>query len=315
MAEEAVDLAIVGAGPAGLSAACEAARLGLRPVVFEREAEAGGTVRHCGHPGFGMLDFGRLWTGPYYARALRRTSGGLDIRLSHAVTALAPGGHLTVSTPAGERQVRARRVLLACGVRETPRATRLVSGGRPFGVLTTGALQRLVYMEGRVPCRHPVVVGSELVAFSTILTLRHAGVRPVCLVEAGPRSAAPFPAAALARLFYGVALRTGMRVSRIEGLERVEAVIVEGPSGTERIACDAVIFTGGWVPEATLCRLHPMGVDAATGGPAVDATLRTADPAVFAAGNIRYGVRSSGLCAREGRRVARAIVRDLEAGR
>jgi NADPH-dependent 2,4-dienoyl-CoA reductase/sulfur reductase-like enzyme len=315
MPAEVTDVAIIGAGPAGLSAALELRRLGVgRVVVLEREAEAGGTVRHCGHSGFGMLDLHRLLTGPRYAAALREKVRDLDIRLSTAVTALGPDGSLVASTPTGELALKARRVLLATGVREMPRAARLVGGTRPFGVLTTGALQRFVYLERLVPCERPVIVGSELVSFSTLLTLHHAGVKPVALLEEASRPAVMFPVAPIARLLYGVPVRLGTKVVSINGKTRVASISVAYGGQSEQIACDAVVFTGRWVPEAMLMRQHPAGVDPKTGGPRTDATLRTADPHVYAAGNVRYGVRSSGRCALEGRRVARTIADDLRKG-
>ena len=312
MRAETLDLAVIGGGPAGLSAAREAARLGLRSLaVFEREAEAGGAVRHCGHLGFGMRDFHRLWTGPHYAAALREAVQGLDIRTSHAVTRLDPDGRLDVSTPAGPLAVTARRVLLATGIRETPRNARLVTGGRPFGILTTGALQRFIYLHHRLPCRRPVVIGTELVAFSTILTLRHGGAKPVAILGEAARLESPALVALGARAVFGVPVSTGVTLRAIEGDSRVEGVTIERDGRIETIACDGVIFTGRWVPEATLMRLHPAGVDPATQGPVVDASLRTADGALYAAGNVRFSVRSSGPCALEGREAARRIVADL----
>ncbi len=311
MRAEETDVAIIGAGPTGLAAALELERFGMRVVVLEREREAGGTVRHCGHAGFGMLDLHRLFTGPRYAAALREKARDLDIRLDTAVTALGPEGTLTATTRAGELILKARRVLLATGIREMPRSARLVSGTRPFGVLTTGALQRFIYLEKLVPCERPVIVGSELVSFSTLLTLRHAGVSPVAMIEEAARPTVMFPAAPITRLLYGVPLRLDTKLVAIHGGQRVESVTVTHGGSTETIACDGVVFTGQWVPEAMLMRQHPAGVDTRTGGPRTDASLRTADPHLYAAGNVRYGVRSSGRCALEGRRVARAIALDL----
>lgn len=312
MTHETLDLAIIGGGPAGLSAAVEAASLGIRRLaLFERETEAGGAVRHCGHWGFGMLDLGRVTTGPTYAAALRAAAHSIDVRLSHAVTAIDPEGRLSVSTPAGPLSVAARRVLLATGIRELPRAGRMVSGGRPFGILTTGALQRFVYLHGRIPCRRPVIVGTELVSFSTLLTLRHAGVRPVALLGEARRPSAPPGVTTTARLLFGVPVRLGVSIVGIEGQRTVEGITIEDGRGRETVPCDAVVFTGRWVPEASLMRTHPAGVDGVTQGPVVDETLRTGDPALYAAGNVRFGVRSSGACALDGVRAARQIARDL----
>ena len=132
MQDEHPDLVIVGGGPAGLSAAIKAHRIGLSVTVLEREAQAGGAPRHCGHLGFGMLDMARLWTGPQYASALREKTENIDVRCGHAVTALLDDGTLAVSGPQGGYRIQGQRVLLATGIRETPRSAQLVSGDRPF---------------------------------------------------------------------------------------------------------------------------------------------------------------------------------------
>jgi thioredoxin reductase len=306
-----LDLAIIGGGPAGLSAAIEAKRLGIdRLVVIERESEAGGAPRHCGHSGFGMLDLHRLLTGPRYAEALRARAAEVPLRLDTAVTALHPGGRLTLAGPEGASEITARRVLLATGIRETPRSARLVSGGRPFGIFTTGALQRFIYLEKRLPCRRPVIIGSELVSFSTHLTLRHGGVKPVAFLEENDRFTAPF-AALGAKLAFGADLRRNVTDLAIHGTRRVEGVSFIENGSPETLACDAVIFTGRWRPEAALLFGHGAGIHAKTRGPVIDASFRTIDPQLFAAGNVLYAVRSSGPVALEGRRAARAIVEDL----
>ena len=312
MTVESVDLAIIGGGPAGLSAAREATRLGIRRVVvLEREAEAGGAVRHCGHLGFGMMDFYRLWTGPNYARHLRAATSDIDIRTSHSVLALEPDGQLSVSTPGGMRRFSAQRVLLATGIREKPRAARLVSGARPFGVLTTGALQRIVYLQNRMPCRNPVVIGTELVSFSTLLTLRDGNVRLAAILTENLKSESPFGVATAARLFFGIPVKTGVKILSIEGHGIVEGIKIEWKGRQETIPCDSVIFSGQWVPEASLMHAHPVGIDSITLGPLVDDNFRTGDPTLFAAGNVRFSVRSAGACALEGRKAARRIASDL----
>src|SRR5579863_1127108 len=98
MPDEKATLVIIGGGPTGLSAAREAAKDGLEKVILlEREGQAGGAPRHCGHLGFGLRDFGRVWTGPHYAEHLRGLMNGLDLRCNHAVTALGAGGLVEVS--------------------------------------------------------------------------------------------------------------------------------------------------------------------------------------------------------------------------
>ncbi len=310
---ERVRLAIVGGGPAGLSAALEARRMGIAPlVVLERETEAGGAARHCGHLGFGMLDLRRMLTGPRYAAALRGLARPLDLRLNHAVTAIEPGGVVRVSTPDGPTAIEAERVLIATGIREMTRAERLTGGNRPFGVMTTGALQRFVYLNGVLPCRRPLIVGTEYVSLSTLLTLRHGGVKPVAFVAEESPTPAPRALVALAGWTFGVPVLHGT-VETVAGLKQVEGVVLSHGGVRQEIACDAVIFTGRWIPENTLVRRLALGMDVAS-GPDVDATLRTRWPAIYAAGNVRYAVRSSGRCALEGRRAARAIAADLTGG-
>ena len=137
------DVAVVGAGPTGLAAATYLKNKGVQNVlVLDREAEAGGIPRHCGHPPFGLLEYKRIMSGPAYARALTRTAldAGVDIALKTSVTGLEPDGRLTLATPDGSGTLTARRVLLATGARETPRAARFVPGQRKLGITTTGAL-------------------------------------------------------------------------------------------------------------------------------------------------------------------------------
>lgn len=313
---ERVDVVVVGGGPAGLATATELRRLGVgRVVVVEREAAAGGIPRHCGHPPFGMREFGRVLTGPTYAARLvaRAEAAGVDIRRGATVTALHPGGSLSVTTSDGPTAIAARAVVLATGVRESSRAQRLIGGEKPGGILPTGALQGLVHLEGRTPFRRPVIIGTELVAFSALLTCRHAGIQPVAMVEAGPRPIARTPSLLLARALR-VPVFTETTVEAIVGRERVEAVVVVGPAGRRTLDADGVIVSGAFRPEATLLAATHLERDPATGGPVVDVYGRLSDPAYFAAGNILRPVETAGWCWSEGRRTATAVAEAL-AGR
>ncbi|MDJ0391550.1 FAD/NAD(P)-binding oxidoreductase [Roseomonas sp. E05] len=305
------DAIIIGAGPAGLSAARILAGAGRDVLVLERNPEPGGLPRFCGHLGWGMLDFHRLWTGPAYARALVQAAGRAEIRTGASVTALLPGGGVEVSLPEGIQRLQARAVLLAAGIREMPRGARLLSGTRPWGVVSTGAFQEMVYAGGVVPFRHPVVVGTELVSFSALLTARHAGIRPLVMIEENDRITARRPGDWVARHLLGVPVRLGTKLLAIEGQGRVEAVRLAHAGGEERLACDGVILSGRFVPEATLARAGHLTVDPATGGPLVDSAWRCSDPAFFAAGNVLRSVEHSGAAALEGRAAAHAMLRAL----
>jgi NADPH-dependent 2,4-dienoyl-CoA reductase/sulfur reductase-like enzyme len=313
--DEPVDVAIVGGGPAGLGAAIALRAHGVRQVLLlEREEEAGGIPRQCAHPPYGIREFGRLMTGPTFARKLREraVADGVIIAVRHSVTALLPDGRLAVATPEGAREIVAKRVILATGARETPRSARLLSGTRPLGVMNTATVQDCIYLKGIRPFERPVIIGTELVALSALLTCIRHGVRPAAMIEGDPRPVARWPLGLFPRLV-GVPLLTDSRIAEIIGGERVEAVLVETPDGPRSIACDGVILSGSFLPEASLVRASHLALDPATGGPSVDQHGRCSDPAYFAAGNMLRAVETAGWCHREGLTIGRAVAADLAA--
>jgi thioredoxin reductase len=315
---ETVDIAIIGSGPAGLSAAIALRQGGIHQVVvLERESEAGGVPRHCAHPPYGLREFGRIMTGPAYARRLveQARAAGVQIRCLQSVTRLLPDGLLEIAIPDGRQQIQARRVLVATGVRETPRSARLLSGDRPLGVLNTGALQAYINLHRLIPFHHPVILGTELVSLSAIATCRTHGIWPAAVIEANNRPTARFPLTLLPRLL-GIPLLLGREIQAIHGTARVEAVTVRraGDGVVRDIVCDGVLLTGQFLPEASLIRASHLALDPASQGPAIDQFGRCSDPAYFAAGNILRAVETAGWSFREGRRIALCLLADL-AGR
>ncbi len=307
---------IVGGGPAGLAAAIEIRRRGVDAVlVLERELHAGGIPRHAQHQGFGIRDLHRAMSGPRYAEryALAAAEAGAAILTETMVTDWAPGGPLELTGPRGRRTVEPMAVVLATGCRERPRSARLVPGTRPQGVITTGTLQQLVYLQGRRVGERALVVGAEHVSFSAVATLAHGGARTVALVTELPRHQSLALAPAGVRIRYGAKVWTRTRVSAIHGRPWVEAVdLTDLDTGAVRqVDCDTVVFTADWIPDQELAVMAGIELDPGTLGPAVDPSLRTSRPSVFAAGNILHGAEPADVAALGGRHAAAATARFL----
>jgi thioredoxin reductase len=295
---------VVGAGPAGLAAAHALTAGGVAPVlVLERDEAPGGLPRHCGHLGFGWEYAHRLESGP---RFVARLLGALDparVRVLTRATALAlrPGPTVeVVGAGQGAATIEAGVVVVATGTRERPRAARLVPGGRPeHGVVTTGQLQQMVARGVPVGGRRAVVVGTEHVAFSALLTARHAGLRVVAMIESQDPVMSYAGFGILAR-GAGIPIHLATRIDAILGGDRPEGVAIEGPGGPRVIPCDTVVFTGDFVPDAPLLRASGVELDTRTGGPIVDQYARTTMAGLFATGNVLRAVESSGFAACEG---------------
>ncbi|MFK4546943.1 thioredoxin reductase [Streptomyces tendae] len=308
MTSRHVDVLVVGAGPAGLTAAALLATAGARVEVLERERSPGGVPRHCAHRGFGNRP--HALTGPAYARLLADAAvhAGADLRTG--VTALDWAGPRALSTvgPQGVGTLAARAVVLATGARERPRAARLVPGTRPAGVYTTGELQQAVHLYGQDIGTRAVIVGAEAVSHAAADTVRAAGAQVVALVTELPRAPAA-PARSLhARLRHRTPVLTGTTVTELLGRGRLSGVRVRHRDGrTATLPCDTVVFTGDFVPEHELARRGGLTLDPGTRGPAVDGALRTSRPGVFAVGSVLHAVESAATAAREGAHAATAV--------
>ena len=302
---------VVGAGPAGLTAAFELASRGIGPVlVVDREAEAGGVPRHCEHNGFGLQDLHRSMSGPAYARRLARRAerAGVRVRLRTTATALGDDGSISLAGPDGIESMHPGAVLLATGARERPRSARLVPGDRPAGVFTTGQLQQ--WVAGGLPVgSRAVVVGAEHVAYSAVLTLRHAGVATVAMVTDLPRHQTVSAFAWFARRGLRVPLRASSRVIGLRGHGRLESVEVEDlvTGAVECIDADTVVFTGDWIPDNDLARRAGLSMEQSTRGPLTDGWGRTSRPGVLAAGALVHPGETAGLAALTGRTAGRRL--------
>jgi thioredoxin reductase len=313
-----VDVLVVGAGPAGLSAAVELRRLGAGSVlVADRESEPGGVPRHSGHTGYGLRDRHRIMTGPAYARALAdaAVAAGAELRLGTTVTGLAGTRAVTMTSARGIETVPVSAVLLATGCRERPRAARLVPGDRPDGVLTTGELQQRVYLGRERLSGRALVVGAEHVSFSAAVTLAHAGADVVALVTEHERQQSYAAFRIGAALRWRVPVWTSTVVRRVAGRWRLAGVeVADVRTGAARfVPCDTVVFTGDWIPDHELARLAGLGMDPGTRGPVVDTTLATSAAGVFAAGNLVHAAETADIAALSGRHAARHIAAVLGA--
>jgi thioredoxin reductase len=300
---------VIGGGPAGLTAAT-----GLAPhsdvLVLEREAVAGGIPRHCDHSGFGLRDLHRNLRGPAYAERLVKRAEGAGVRIM--TSAMVTGWHdahtVEVTSPGGRFLVDADAIVIATGARERPRHARVIPGDRPDGIYNTGQLQQAVHLHHQRIGHRAVVVGSELVSWSAVMTLREAGCSTVLVATSYDRPDTYALLARLGRLVFGAPVRTGVRVTRIIGRGRVSGVEFEDAAGRrEIVACDTVVLSGDWIPDHELFRLAGADMDARTKGPQVDASLRTSIPGVFAIGNVVHPVDTADVAAIDGRHVVAAV--------
>lgn len=312
----AVEVLVVGAGPAGLAVAERLARRGVQVEVLDREDQPGGVPRHCHHLGYGWRDL-RVLSGPRYAQRLaaRAQAAGARIRTAATATDWSAPLALEVTSPGGLERIEAGAVILATGARERPRSARLVPGSRPAGVYTTGELQQAVHLHRQPVGHQAVVIGAEHVSFSALLTLRRAGVQVSAMITDLPRHQS-FPGADLAAgSRYSCPVLTRTAVTRLLGHPRLTGVEVRAPDGRTRVLeADTVVFTGDWIPDHELARLGGLALDPGTRGPVVDPALRTTRPGVFAAGNLVHPVRSADAAALAGRAVAGQVLAYLSGG-
>jgi thioredoxin reductase len=253
-------------------------------------------------------------SGPRYAARLTElaAASGAELRTETQVTGWADAA-LELTSPNGRSRLTARAIVLATGCRERPRSARLVPGSRPQGVITTGTLQQLVYLHKESPGSRAVIIGAEHVSFSALITLAHAGARAVAMVTEHPCHETYAAVRAGAAIRFHAPLLTSTALIAINGRRRVDEVeLARLDSGkVERIGCDLVVFTADWIPDHELAALAGAALDPATRGPAVDPSLRTTRPGLFAAGNLLHGAEPADVAALSGRHAASTVIRYL----
>ncbi len=297
------DLVIIGGGPAGLAAAAAAREAGVEDlVVLERDQRLGGILNQCIHNGFGLHTFKEELTGPEYAgRYIEKAAAlGISCRLNTMVVDLAAEGSVkkvtVMNREEGLYEIRARAVILAMGCRERPRGALNIPGYRPAGIYTAGTAQRYVNMEGRMPGREVVVLGSGDIGLIMARRMTLEGAKVKLVAELMPYSGGLKRNIVQCLDDFGIPLKLSHTVVDIKGKERVESVTVAQvdedskpiPGTEEEVACDTLLLSCGLIPENELSESLGTAMNPATGGPLVDESLETDREGVFACGNVLH---------------------------
>ncbi|MCI9258031.1 NAD(P)/FAD-dependent oxidoreductase [Acutalibacter sp.] len=297
------DLAIIGGGPAGLAAAVAARDAGVEDIlILEREKELGGILNQCIHNGFGLHTFHEELTGPEYAARYMDEvfQRNIPYRLSTTVVDLRREGEglaiTSVSREEGLVETQARAVILAMGCRERPRGALNIPGTRPAGIFSAGTAQRLVNLEGYLPGRRVVILGSGDIGLIMARRMTLEGAKVLCVAELQPYSGGLKRNIVQCLDDYGIPLLLSHTVVDIQGRERVEGVTIAQVDdafrpipGTERdYACDTLLLSVGLLPENELSKAVGVELAPVTGGPQVNESLETNIPGVFACGNVLH---------------------------
>ena len=295
-----VALAVIGGGPAGLAAALAAREAGCDDIlILEREETLGGILRQCIHNGFGLHTFSEELTGPEYAQRYidRVTAARLPYACGTTVLALTPDRTITcVSRSEGLFHVHAGAVVLAMGCRERPRGALAIPGWRCAGVYTAGTAQRLVNLEGLLPGKRVVILGSGDIGLIMARRMTLQGAQVLACVELMPYSSGLNRNIVQCLHDYGIPLYLSHTVVDIQGRERLSGVTVaqvderrEPVPGTEKhFDCDTLLLSVGLIPENELSRQAGVEISPLTQGAVVDDTLQTSREGIFACGNVLH---------------------------
>lgn len=297
MIEHEIDVAVIGGGPAGLAAAIKAREAGLdRVTIIERAESLGGLLDQCIHNGFGLFYFKEDMTGPQYAHRFieKAMDTGVDSLLQSMVLKVSPDKRLVVSNRDGIHYLNAKSVVLTMGCRERTRESLRIPGTRPAGVFTAGTAQRYVNIDGYIPGKDVVIMGSGDIGMIMARRLTLEGVHVKAVVEILPYVGGLIRNEVQCLHDFDIPLYLQHTVTEISGPDRVEAVTVaqvndawEPVPGTERkIACDTLLLSVGLIPENELSRNAGIELDPITGGPLVNEKMETSIPGIFAGGNV-----------------------------
>lgn len=294
------DIVIIGGGPAGLAAAISAKKNGADDIlILERDKELGGILNQCIHNGFGLHTFKEELTGPEYAaRFIEQVDElGIEYKLNTMVMDISPEKEvLAMNKEDGMFRIQAKAVVLAMGCRERSRGALNIPGYRPAGIFSAGTAQRLVNMEGYLPGREVVILGSGDIGLIMARRMTFEGAKVKVVAELMPYSGGLKRNIVQCLDDYGIPLKLSHTVVDIRGKERVEGVTIaevgkngKPVSGTEQYySCDTLLLSVGLIPENELSRGMGIQMNTVTSGANVNESLETSIPGVFACGNVLH---------------------------
>ena len=299
------DLVIIGGGPAGLAAAIAAREAGVEDLlIVERDARLGGILNQCIHTGFGLHTFKEELTGPEYAARYIEQARELEIpyKLNTMVvdlTQVSEDGTKLVTVMNREEGlyvIEAKAVILAMGCRERSRGALNIPGYRPAGIYSAGTAQRYVNMEGRMPGREVVILGSGDIGLIMARRMTLEGAKVKLVAELMPYSGGLKRNIVQCLDDYDIPLKLSHTVVDIKGRDRVEAVVIAAvdehlkpiPGTEEEIPCDTLLLSCGLIPENELSTNLGVGMNPVTNGPKVNESLETDKAGVFACGNVLH---------------------------
>lgn len=294
------DIVIVGGGPAGLAAAVSAKENGIDSIlVLERDRELGGILNQCIHNGFGLHTFKEELTGPEYAgRFIEKVNAlGIEYNLNTMVMDISKEKIVTaMNREEGLFEIQAKAIILAMGCRERSRGALNIPGYRPAGVFSAGTAQRLVNMEGYLPGREVVILGSGDIGLIMARRMTLEGAHVKVVAELMPYSGGLKRNIVQCLDDYGIPLKLSHTVVDIDGKERLKGITLaqvdekgKPMKGTEEyITCDTLLLSCGLIPENELSRGMDIEMEGVTNGPIVNESLETSIEGVFACGNVLH---------------------------
>jgi len=294
-----VDVLVIGAGPAGLAAAIAAREDGIDSLlVLEREHSPGGILRQCIHNGFGLHRFGEELTGPEYAQRDIDRARELGIDIQTDTTVLSVDGHTVtcVSSARGVEVIRAGAIILAMGCRERPRGALGTPGTRCAGIYSAGTAQKFVNLEGYMPGRRVVILGSGDIGLIMARRMTLQGAKVLACVELMPFSSGLNRNIVQCLNDYDIPLYLSHTVVDIRGRERLTGVTVARvdenrqpiPGSEIEFDCDTLLLSVGLIPENELSEGAGVKLSPLTSGAEVDDALQTSVPGIFACGNVLH---------------------------